>query len=44
MPERIETILGAAQWAELAAKPSGAGGGDLVVVFAVWRASRCGVG
>lgn len=34
MPERIETILGAAQWAELAAKPSGAGGGDLVVVFA----------
>jgi degradative hydroxymethylglutaryl-CoA reductase len=34
LPERIETILGASQWAELAAKPSGAGGGDLVVVFA----------
>ncbi|WP_165703925.1 hydroxymethylglutaryl-CoA reductase, degradative [Enhygromyxa salina] len=34
MSERIETILGASQWAELAAKPSGAGGGDLVVVFA----------
>jgi degradative hydroxymethylglutaryl-CoA reductase len=32
--ERIETILGAAEWAELAAKPSGAGGGDLVVMFA----------
>jgi degradative hydroxymethylglutaryl-CoA reductase len=34
MTERIETIVGAAQWADLAAKPSGAGGGDLVVVFA----------
>ncbi|PRP91983.1 3-hydroxy-3-methylglutaryl-coenzyme A reductase [Enhygromyxa salina] len=34
LTERIETILGAAQWAELAAKPAGAGGGDLVVVFA----------
>jgi degradative hydroxymethylglutaryl-CoA reductase len=34
LPERIETILGASQWADLAAKPSGAGGGDLVVVFA----------
>ena len=34
MTERIETILGAADWAELAAKPSGAGGGDLVVMFA----------
>ncbi|NVB41713.1 hydroxymethylglutaryl-CoA reductase, degradative [Pseudenhygromyxa sp. WMMC2535] len=31
---RIETIIGAAEWAGLAAKPSGAGGGDLVVVFA----------
>ena len=34
MTERIETIVGAAEWANLAAKPSGAGGGDLVVVFA----------
>lgn len=34
MTKRIETILGAAAWAELAAKPSGAGGGDLVVMFA----------
>jgi degradative hydroxymethylglutaryl-CoA reductase len=34
LTERIETILGAAEWAELAAKPSGAGGGDLVVMFA----------
>jgi degradative hydroxymethylglutaryl-CoA reductase len=33
LTERIETVLGASQWAELAAKPSGAGGGDLVVVF-----------
>ncbi|HVI01782.1 MAG TPA: hydroxymethylglutaryl-CoA reductase, degradative [Enhygromyxa sp.] len=34
LTERIETIIGAAEWAELAAKPSGAGGGDLVVMFA----------
>jgi degradative hydroxymethylglutaryl-CoA reductase len=34
LTERIETIVGAAEWAELAAKPSGAGGGDLVVMFA----------
>jgi len=34
MPPSLETILTAAFEAGLAAKPSGAGGGDLVVVFA----------
>ncbi len=34
LTDHIQTITGAAQWAQLAAKPSGAGGGDLVVVFA----------
>ncbi|EDM80335.1 hydroxymethylglutaryl-CoA reductase [Plesiocystis pacifica SIR-1] len=34
LPPRIQTIIETAEWAGLAAKPSGAGGGDLVAVFA----------
>jgi degradative hydroxymethylglutaryl-CoA reductase len=38
MPPAIERIIELAQEAGLAAKPSGAGGGDLVAVFAATRA------